>query len=175
MTEGRILCQNSAEFVCAPFASTMSGASDAVPRTSGTIGSRSSKGVALFLCFICLTSRLVFEAGRFLFLCLFQPAKALAELLKAACDSAKIVLLVRNHTARAVLDPARRVPEIAAAVTSQRVQRTVTEQTVEAFGVLRFVAREVFACGVLKKRIVLILPVFHFNPPGAFPQASRPA
>ena len=131
MTEGRILCQNSAEFVCAPFASTMSGASDAVPRTSGTIGSRSSKGVALFLCFICLTSRLVFEAGRFLFLCLFQPAKALAELLKAACDSAKIVLLVRNHTARAVLDPARRVPEIAAAVTSQRVQRTVTEQTVK--------------------------------------------
>ena len=173
MTEGRILCQNSAGFVCAPFASTMSGASDAVPRTSGTIGSRSSKGAALFLRFICFTSRLVFEAGRFLFL--LQLLQSLAELLKAACDSAKIVLLVRNHAARAVLDAARRVPEIAAAVTSQRVQRTVAEQTVEAFGVLRFVAREVFACGVLKKGIVLILPVFHFNPPGAFERARRPA
>ena len=99
--------------------------------------------------FIFFTSRLVFEAGRFLFL--LQLLQAHAELLKAACDSAKIVLLVRNHAARAVLDAARRVPEIAAAVTSQRVQRTVAEQTVEAFGVLRFVAREIFALGVLKK------------------------
>ena len=161
MTEGRILCQNSAGFACAPFASTMSGASDAVPRTSGTIGSRSSKGAALFLRFICFTSRLVFEAGRFLFL--LQLLQTLAELLKAACDSAKIVLLVRNHAARAVLDAARRVPEIAAAVTSQRVQRTVAEQTVKVLRICACMTRKIFTFLIAEKSIVFPFPIWFFH------------
>ena len=82
---------------------------------------------------------------------------------------------MRNHATGAVLDAAFGVAEIAAAVLSERVERTVAEQAVEPFGVLRFVAREIFALGVLKKGIVFILPMFHFNPPGAFPQASCPA
>ena len=102
------------------------------------------------------------------------PAQ-LGDLREAGADDVVILRDMRETAGRAVLDAARRVPEIAAAVTSQRVQRTVAEQTVEAFGVLRFVTREIFACGILEKGIVFILPMFHFNPPGAFPQASRPA
>ena len=48
-----VLCQNSGEVFCAvPLASTMSASPDAAPRTSGTIGSRSSKGAVCFFRFM---------------------------------------------------------------------------------------------------------------------------
>ena len=69
--------------------------------------------------------------------------------------------LMRIQACRAVLDSARRVPEIAAALITKQIQRTITEKTVEVLLVRALVTREIFTVPVLKKRVI----VFHSVPP----------
>ena len=75
---------------------------------------------------------------------------------------------VREHTARAVLYALFRVAAVAAAVSAQRVERTVAEQAVEPFGKFRRMTGEIFTVRILKKRIVLVVPVVHAYPSRSF-------
>ena len=87
----------------------------------------------------------------------------LTQLAEARDDPAVILAAVRHEAAGAVLDAALCKAAIAAALFAQRVQRTVAEQAVEIFGVSALVAREKFALPILKKGVVLALPIFrHF-------------
>ncbi len=57
--------------------------------------------------------------------------------------------------------------EIAAALISEHIKRTVTEHTVEFINVLTAVTREVFTGSVLKESAIVFHnshPVFEFNP-----------
>ena len=62
-----------------------------------------------------------------------------------------VVFTVRYKAVRAVLDVSVLIDEIAAAVLSERVERTVTEEAVELLRMCRFVAGELFALAVLKE------------------------
>ena len=121
-----------------------------------------------FFAFHMLTSTLVFEAGNFLFFFPVQLADSGAEVLKPPRHAPKVFLFVRNHAAGAVLDAAFGVAEIAAAVLSERVERTVAEQAVEPFGKFRLMAGEILTGCILEKRIVLVVPVVHAYPSRSF-------
>ena len=86
-------------------------------------------------------------------------AGELGHLLELFQNSSIIFPPVREHTARAVLHALFRVAAVAAAVSAQRVERTVAEQAVEVVWVARLVAGEELTLPVLKKRVMLALPV----------------
>ena len=77
-----------------------------------------------------------------------------------AHDVGIVVSLVGNHAVAAVLDPVLGVLEVTAAFILQRVQRTVTEQTVEVVRILGLVTGEKFAVFVIDEGEVLSFPVF---------------
>ena len=77
-------------------------------------------------------------------------ADQLHNFLKACHDLVIIFLLVRELTVCAVLDAGLGVAEIAAALPSQRIERTVAEQTVEVLLVRARMAGEILTFPVLK-------------------------
>ena len=77
------------------------------------------------------------------------------QLAKACDDPAVILAAVRDEAAGAVLDALFVVAEIAAAARPEGVERAVAEQAAEFFGMLRLVAGEKLAVGVLKKGCLL--------------------
>ena len=76
------------------------------------------------------------------------------DLRKTPDNAAVIIRLMGNRASRAVLDPAFCPAEIPAAVFSQRIQRTITEQAVEMFRIDALVAGEVFAFPVAEEFIM---------------------
>ena len=108
------------------------------------------------------------SAANFLFFFPVQLADSGAEVLKPPRHAPKVFLFVRNHATGAVLDAAFGVAEIAAAVLSERVERTVAEQAVEPFGKFRLMAGKILAGCILEKRIVLVVPVVHAYPSRSF-------
>jgi hypothetical protein len=54
----------------------------------------------------------------------------------------------------AVFDAVFRIGKIATAIFSQRIKGTVAEQATETFRMVGFVAREVFAFGILEKFVI---------------------
>ena len=85
--------------------------------------------------------------------------------IKFVHDILVIFFLVGHQTVRTVLDAIFCVFEIAAAVFTQSIQRTVAEQAVEVFLVLSLVAREKLALPVLEKFIVFGFQFLHNAPP----------
>lgn len=61
---------------------------------------------------------------------------------------------VREDAFCTILNPLFIVLETASALIPQRIERTITEQTVKIFRLISFVAREVFAFAVLKKTVM---------------------
>ena len=102
----------------------------------------------LFLFLHRLTSRLGCEGRAPLF------TDQLDNLLETCGDFVVILRNVRKLAIGAVLDAGVCVAEAAAALASERIERAVSEQTVEARGIRALVTGEVFAGGVLKKGIV---------------------
>ena len=69
---------------------------------------------------------------------------------------------MRDHAPGAVFHTLIGVAAVAAAVFSQRVERAIAEQAVEIVGIVRFVAGKELTLPVLKKCVMLALPVwFH--------------
>ena len=159
-----ILCAyllNCTQFCGVPALFTTDGSTVFVlPRTGGTMGSRTSCASSGVFFGKAITSRLAFAVFRGLFL------RQLDDFRKPSRDFAVIRLFVRYSAARAVLYAAFQNAEVAAALFPERVQGAVAEQTVEGFRMVGFVARKVFALGILKERIMLIFPVFgHITTP----------
>ena len=72
---------------------------------------------------------------------------------------------VRNKAVGTVFYSAVQVDEVAAAFFAERVQRTVTKQTVEVVQIVGFVARKILAILVTKKfETVFLLVFFHITP-----------
>ena len=77
-----------------------------------------------------------------------------------------VVSHMRKDAIRAVFKAALRIDEVAAATIPQRIERTIAEQTVEIFRLVRLVTGEKFALFMLEKCIFLISEiVIHDFPP----------
>ena len=86
-------------------------------------------------------------------------AGKLCNLLEFFQNFAVILPAMRQHALRAVLQALFGVAAVAAAASAQRVERAVAEQTIEIVGIVGLVAGEVLTLPVLKKRVMLALPV----------------
>lgn len=71
-------------------------------------------------------------------------------------DIRVIFPLVRQHTSGTVFDPVLRITEIAAAALSERIQRTITEQTVKILRIFCFMTRKIFAFLMTEKGILFL-------------------
>ena len=69
-------------------------------------------------------------------------------------DALIILPAMGLYASGAILNTAFRIGKAAAAFISQRVQRTITKQTAEAFRVCACMAREIFTFFILKKVVV---------------------
>lgn len=79
-----------------------------------------------------------------------------------------ILSFMGNEAVTAIFDPSIRVFEIAAALIAQRIERTIAEQTAEAFRICTFVAGEIFTFLILIKIVMSHFATSIEQVPGVF-------
>ena len=70
---------------------------------------------------------------------------------------------MRQSTLTAIFDPRLRIAMITSTLIFQRIQRTVTEQTIKILWMLRLMAWKIFTFRMGKKRILFVPPWIFFK------------